>query len=82
MHGGAATKKALSPIRRHLRGTARSPLDEVHSTDHAGAWCQCESWKTEAYRTSALTVLLGRRGRAVYGRYILGADGTANMCLT
>ena len=31
----AATEKALSPIRRRVRGTTRSPDDEAHSADRA-----------------------------------------------
>ena len=33
---GAATEKALSPIRRRVRGTTRSPDDEGRSTDRSG----------------------------------------------
>jgi len=33
---GAATEKALSPIRRRVRGTTRSPDDEARSADRAG----------------------------------------------
>jgi len=33
---GAETEKALSPIRRRVRGTTRSPDDEARSTDRAG----------------------------------------------
>ena len=33
--GGAATEKALSPIRRRVRGTTRSPDDEARSADRA-----------------------------------------------
>jgi len=33
---GAATEKALSPIRRHVRGMTRSPHDEARSADRAG----------------------------------------------
>jgi len=33
---GAATEKALSPIRRRVRGTTRSPDDESRSADQAG----------------------------------------------
>jgi len=32
---GAATEKALSPIRRRVRGTTRSPDDEARSADRA-----------------------------------------------
>jgi len=32
---GAATEKAVSPIRRHVRGTTRSPDDEARSADRA-----------------------------------------------
>jgi len=33
---GAATEKALSPIRRRVGGTTRSPDDEARSADRAG----------------------------------------------
>jgi len=33
---GAATEKALSPIRRHVRGMTRLPHDEARSADRAG----------------------------------------------
>jgi len=33
---GAATEKAVSPIRRRVGGTTRSPDDEARSTDRAG----------------------------------------------
>jgi len=33
---GAATEKALSLIRRRVRGTTRSPDDEARSADRAG----------------------------------------------
>jgi len=33
---GAATEKAVSPIRRRVRGTTRSPDDEARSADRAG----------------------------------------------
>ena len=33
---GTATEKALSPIRRRIRGTTRSPGDEARSADRAG----------------------------------------------
>jgi len=33
---GAETQKALSPIRRSVRGTIRSPHDEACSADRAG----------------------------------------------
>jgi len=34
---GAATEKALTPIRRRVRGTTRSPDDEARSADRAGS---------------------------------------------
>jgi len=34
--GDAATEKALSPIRRRVGGTTRSPDDEARSADRAG----------------------------------------------
>jgi len=34
--GGAATEKALSSIRRRVRGKTRSPDDEARSADRAG----------------------------------------------
>ena len=34
--GGAATEKAVSSIRRRVRGTTRSPDDEPCSADRAG----------------------------------------------
>jgi len=33
---GSATEKALSPIRRRVRGTTRSTDDQTRSADHAG----------------------------------------------
>jgi len=33
---GAATEKAVSPIRRRVGGTTRSPDDEARSADRAG----------------------------------------------
>jgi len=33
---GAATEKALLPIRRHVRGMTRLPYDEARSADRAG----------------------------------------------
>ena len=33
---GTATEKAVSPIRRRVRGTTRSPDDEARSADRAG----------------------------------------------
>ena len=39
---GAATEKALSPIRRRVRGTTRLPHDEARSVDRPGTKpCSC-----------------------------------------
>jgi len=38
---GAATEKALSPIRQRVRGTTRLPHDEARSVDRRGILATC-----------------------------------------
>jgi len=48
---GAVTEKALSPIRRRVRGTTRLPDDEARSADRAGTSATDIS-KSDVWRAS------------------------------
>ena len=66
---GAATEKALSPIRRRVRGTTRSPDDEARSADRA-ATSATDVSKSEMYhvdRRVSTKRLVDRRASAVCG---------------
>jgi len=52
---GAATEKAVSPIRRRVRGTTRSPDDEARSADRARTSATDVS-KSEMYTLTTLTL--------------------------